>query len=237
MSDEIDHAASDTQDLDIRALITSRDFIIGISIAIVVLGSTIAMITLFTGEDMNASPGSVNSVGDSLGDRKLRDVQQRPGTDVKRACYITETRCPNPGGEKPRKCLGVDGRTADPAANTLDGTGYCCTFGCESQTPTYRQHCKSDETVCSVNKNRRVCTMDGKVLAPSSMMLSGIGCCAFDCFDPASLPERACFPQEVVCPGKSFCYNFSQEVTIPNATNKNGNVCCPETGRKVCVSL
>ena len=182
--------------------------------------------------NMNGSPyGSVNVVGDLLNKDPVNIF-----SSIKRKCLVSESRCPTPPNGKPKKCVGVNGQPIDPAAVENDST-YCCTFGCETEIPTYRHSCRSNETLCNVSKNRRVCTMDKKVILPSSMLFSGSQCCEYDCFDWTSLPERACYPEEVICPGRSYCYNFSNEITVPNATNEQGNACCPQTGRQVCVNL
>jgi hypothetical protein len=226
----------------------------GVVVTLIIVGAIVAMVVLFAGptdthppddeqenknkENLNAPPGSVRNAGDALGDRLLSSIQANL-EPVQRECYPAETKCRIPDGNKPSRCVGADGRPVDSKVTTNDGRHYCCAFGCESQIPTYRTTCKSDQYLCNTNvRNQRVCVMDDdKVVVPQNMLYNGNGCCEFTCFDPASLPQRACFPDEVVCPGRSYCYNFGQEIVVPRAVNNNGNVCCPQTGRKVCVAL
>lgn len=143
-----------------------------------------------------------------------------------RACYNTETKC-----TPTKDCRGATGKVTSATAIAPDGD-ICCTFKCEDDYLPIRP-CLASETVCSRGQS---CRMGDNVTMPEAFTETGMSCCKFGC-NTGDIPVRACnMGSEVVCPAGSYCFDFSGNVSVPNAKMSNGNSCCRANGTSnVCV--
>lgn len=132
-----------------------------------------------------------------------------------RQCLNTERKCDGSNG-----CKGPDGSPIPETATNPDGY-KCCSFQCESEELD-RRPCKSNEKTC---RSGNACKMENTLVSPAALTNSGLLCCKYDCVEDFTV-VRACFPTESVCPSGSYCYDYSDNIVVPNAYTSNGKSCC-----------